>query len=636
MAIRIRTRPTRHGLPWWVAVLILTGVILTISQIGATSAAAHGGGESPAELSTSAAIARALALSAAALLAGAALIRPLAGYPTEAARGLTLAIGLLGALSAAAGALGSLSGPRYLSLIPLLMLTAHAAMTGPGRLSAQAGALTVVWLCWSALSDSTGAALLMLAHVTVAVVWVGAVLAVATAEPASRAALVGRLRPIALGVGALAAVTGVLSARNYHVRLDGITLTDFGVLVVLKATLAVAAGALGLASARRLRVRRDPVVSRRGGVPARFELGVLVLAILAGAVLTSLPEPGPPPVAGAPLVRALLLGDASTPLVVAPQLPGRNLVHLSTDRHTELVVADRRYRAEPRPGAQGQWAEVWLPPGRSLLELRRGRQVAIQILDAGAGPAQGGLPGPDGMECAAAALGAALAGSKAPVLACPAQSLRADEVAALRAQVEILASRGVRRLALITDTSPRGLAAQSTVHAAARAGGISVRGPEAAGRRAQAVLAVAGWQVSQVALELLKARPAPLHGTYLAPWLVQSSLVRAAGGAPLAVFPFDPAGPQGQAYVISLRRFAPDQSASTAGFYAYLTALGRPVSSRKPLLYVATGGFDVMGIGLGGGSGMDHRGGDVSWLGEGPLTPVSTPPAGQRPLENRR
>ncbi len=170
----------------------------------------------------------------------------------------------------------------------------------------------------------------------------------------------------------LAAVTGVLSARNYDVTLDGITITDFGSVVVLKVVLLITAGVLGLGVRYAFRARRTPG-PRRGRALARLELTVLLAAIVAGAVLTSLPPPGPPPTAGAPLVRALDIDDVRTGLVIAPQRPGTNLVHLMTDRLTDVVVDGRRYRAEPRPGMQGLWAEVYLPPGRSLLELRQGR-----------------------------------------------------------------------------------------------------------------------------------------------------------------------------------------------------------------------------------------------------------------------
>ncbi len=551
----------------------------------------------------------------------------MAGRPTESARRLIGTAAAAGSVAAVAGAVGDLEAARYLLLVPLLALTAIAAVRWP-RPAVLAGAGTTVWLCWSVVDDSFGDAVLMLGHVGVAVTWAGAVFASATAEPGTRGPLVRRLGPIALGAGVLAAVTGVLSARNYDVTLDGITITDFGTVVVLKVALLVLAGVLGL-GVRYLVRRRRETGPRSGGALARLELGVLVAAILAGAVLTSLPPPGPPPVKGAPLVRALDIDEAITGLVIAPQRPGTNLVHLMTDRLTDVVVNGRRYRAEPRPGSQGLWAEVHLPPGRSLLELRQGRQVAAQVVDTGTGPEQASLSGPNGAECAAAAMGAVLGGSRAPLAACPSDDLSPPDAVSFRALVGSLQTRGVKRLTLITDRTPRGLAAEKLVRPLAREAGMTVRertvgAGEAGAGKADAVLAIAGWEVSENVLTALAAEKPPLYGIYLAPWLVQAAVVRAAGGSPLAVLTFDPTGPDVRDYIAALRRVGPAESASTAGLMAFLAARGEALPGGDALLYAATGGFEIMPMGgKGGDAGMDHGAIDLSWLGGGALTPVS-------------
>ena len=572
-----------------------------------------------------------MALAAAALLAGVALIRPLAGPATETARRLLATAGAAGVVAAGAGAVGNLSGPRYLALVPLLALTAAAALRGPALVSLAAGATTVVWLCWSAIRDSLGDALLMLGHVGVAVIWAGAVLATATAEAGTRAALVRRLGPVALGAGVLASVTGVLSARNYDVTLDGITITDFGTVVVLKAALVVAAGSLGLGVRFLLRARRSASSSangRGGGVLARVELGVLATAIVAGAVLTSLPPPGPSPAAGAPLIRALTLDDVMTGLAIVPQRPGTNLVHVMTDRFTEVEVDGRRYRAEARPGSSGLWAEVELPAGRSLLELHQGRQVAAQIVNTGSGPAQDGLSDPDAAECASAALGAALGGSKVPLGPCPSQSLSPTDAGTLRGLVGSLGARGVKSVRLLTDASPRSVAAEKEVRAAARKAGFGVYSDGWPAKGApDAVLALAGWSAARLDLDTLRAAETPpLYGTYLAPWLVEAGVVAATGSSPLIALPFDPTSPQAQAYVVALRRVGPAESASAAGFLAFLAARGEVLPPRDVLLYAATVGFEIMPLGGGPGSsdGMNHSGVDSTWFGGGALTPVST------------
>ncbi|HZE66501.1 MAG TPA: hypothetical protein VE081_07730 [Sporichthyaceae bacterium] len=615
-----RTRSTLRG---FAAVLILT-----LGQIGTAAPAFAHGGESAADLSATSSVARAVALAAAALLAGVALIRPLAGRPTERATRLLATAAGCGAVAAVVGAIGDLAAPRYLVLVPLLVLGAGAAPARSALLGVPAGALLVGWLCWGTLRYSAGTTFLLVAHVVVVTVWAGAALASATAAPGSRAAVVRRLGPVAVGAAVLAAATGVLQAHNDNVTLHGLTLTGFGALVVLKVALLVAAGALGLGVRARLRARRGAVTSRGGasgggGVPARLELGVLVGALVVGAVLTSLPAPGPPPLTGVPLARAIDLDDAITGLVVTPQRPGLNLVHVMTDRFTDVVVDGRRYRAEPRPGTQGLWAQVQLPAGRSLLTLHQGRQVAVQVLDAGpSGPGPAGPSGPDGPECAAAALGAVLGGSRGPLTGCPSQALAPADAAALRAVVAFLGGRGVKRLQLITDSSPRGVAADREVRAAVVAAKISVvpaTGPN--GERPDAVLAVAGWQVAQSALAAAEAGPAPPYGTYLAPWLLQSPLVAATGGAPLTVLPFDPAGPAAQTYVAALRRVGPKESASTSGFYAYLAALGNPLPAHDLVLYAATQAFQFMGAHA---DPTDHdQEVDPTWLGGGALAPVS-------------
>ncbi|HEY2830851.1 MAG TPA: hypothetical protein VGJ14_00390 [Sporichthyaceae bacterium] len=609
---------SRHALRGFAAVLILT-----LGQIGAAAPASAHGGESAANLSASDSVARTVALTAAALLAGVALLRPLAGRPTERAKRLLTTAAGMGVVGAVVGAIGGLPASRYLLLVPLLVLDAAAALAGPALLGVPLGALTVGWMCWGTLRASAGTAVLLLAHVGVVAVWAGAALASATAAPGSRTAVVRRLGPVAVGAALLAAGTGVLQAHDDNVTLHGITLTNFGTLVVLKVALLLIAGALGLAVRALLRARRAENAAGGDGVLARLESGVLVVALIVGAVLTSLPAPGPPPASGVPLARAIDLDDAITGLVVTPQRPGINLVHLMTDRFTDIVVDGQRYRAEPRPGAQGLWAQVRLPAGRSVLTLHQGRQVAVQVLDTGVGPGQAGLSDPDGAECAAAALGAVLGGSRRPLTTCPSQSLAPTDAAALRAQVAFLGGRGVKRLKVIVDGSPRGIAAEHEVRAASRAAKISVLAANAPiTELTDAVLAVAGWQVSQPALARLQAGPAPRYGTYLAPWLMQASLVDAAGGAPLAVLPFDPAGQSALNYVAALRQVGPIESASEAGFYAYLAALGQPLPPQKLLLYAATQAFNIMPS----HDELAHDAGvNGTWLGGGALPAVSLP-----------
>jgi hypothetical protein len=103
---------------------------------------------------------------------------------------------------------------------------------------------------------------------------------------------------------------------------------------------------------------------------------------------------------------------------------------------------------------------------------------------------------------------------------------------------------------------------------------------------------------------------------------MQASLVAAAGGAPLAVLPFDPAGPQALDYVAALRQIGPTESASEAGFYAYLAARGQALPPPKLLLYAATQPFNIMPT----HDELSHDAGvNGTWLGGGALPAVSLP-----------
>ena len=339
-----------------------------------------------------------------------------------------------------------------------------------------------------------------------------------------------------------------------------------------------------------------------------------VLAVVAGVTLTSLPPPGPAAVAGSPLVRLIEMGEASTGLVVAPQRPGLNLVHLMTDRFTEIVVAGRSYEAVARPDTEGLWAAVELPAGRTRLELRQGRNVAQQVLNTGSGARQDMLAGADGAECASAALGFLLGGSEAPLRACPSAALSAPDAESLRLLVRNLAGRKVTTLRLVADGSPRSIAAEKLVRAAAGdALEVRTRGS------ADAVLAVAGWGPAGSALAALRSGSPPLYGTYLAPWLVHASIVAGTGTAPLAALPFDPQSGPVRAYVAALRRVGPGQSATSAGLAAFLAARGEAPAGDVSL-YAATGAIKVMPM---GGSAGEHQEISPGWLAGGALTPVS-------------
>jgi putative copper export protein len=604
------------------ALLLVLGLTLSQIVVAAGPAAAHST-LSSTQLGVGVRLARSLALAASVVVAGLGLLRFFGPLRPAARAVLFLAAGLSAAGSVAVIADG-LPAARWVLLLVTLPVVAAAAVVAPRPVVAAASGGLVVLLSYDAWRDGVWGTTLMLAHLVTAALWLGAVVGSATAPAGERVALLRRLGPIAVGSAAALALTGVLAAYRNELRLAGLTVTPVGKLVVAKAALLLGAAAVGLLV--RYLARR----SRAAGPLARVELGVLLGAAVLGATVTGLPGPGPAATAGAPLVRRLVIDDAATGLVVVPQRPGKNLVHLATDRFSDIEVGGRRYAAGPRPGAAGLWAVVDLPAGRSRLQVIQGRYVVQQVLDTGPPRAAGAaaepfdIAGPDGPECLAAALGATLGGSTAPLTECPDAALRPTDAAALQALVGQLAGRGVHHLAVLQDDTARSTAALGVLRSAAAARGVQVQpvsaaAPELTG--ADAAVAVSGWQPTATALLATRKHP-PLYGTYVAPWLLTTPMVAAAGGSTYAPLPFDPQGEQATAYLAALRRVGP-ATGTESGFLAYLAARGEQVAG-DITLYAGTSEISVMP--MGGGPGQGHHGDDevaIGWLNAGATTPVS-------------
>ena len=67
----------------------------------------------------------------------------------------------------------------------------------------------------------------------------------------------------------------------------------------------------------------------------------LVGALAAGAALAAVPVPDPLPTAGVPLLREVTFGHASTPVLVSPHRPGRNLVHVGNPADVQVGTTRR-------------------------------------------------------------------------------------------------------------------------------------------------------------------------------------------------------------------------------------------------------------------------------------------------------
>ncbi|HET9516245.1 MAG TPA: hypothetical protein VFO77_00815, partial [Actinoplanes sp.] len=227
----------------------------------------------------------------------------------------------------------------------------------------------------------------------------------------------------------------------------------------------------------------------------------------------------------------------------------------------------------PRPGTTGTWAVVDLPAGQSPLWIKRGAVTGLLTVDAGTNPGGPDLTGPDGAECASALLGAVLRGHD--LTRCPAEELTTDDAELLRATVSFIAGRGIREITVAADSSPRSIAAEQVVRAAARTTGVSVatvaepRGPW---------LVTSGWTAADATLRQLAGQPST--GSYLAPWLNTRPLLEI-GSAQHVVSRFVSAQP----YTEALRGRFPAESPSAAGLAAWTgTAVAGPAR-----MYVLSG-----------------------------------------------
>ncbi|MFI9008079.1 DUF6239 family natural product biosynthesis protein [Actinosynnema sp. NPDC053489] len=175
-------------------------------------------------------------------------------------------------------------------------------------------------------------------------------------------------------------------------------------------------------------------------------LGVTLLAGLGQVTIAGqLGTPAP----GDPLLTRVALGGSPVDLLVVPQMPGWNLVH-TTD--TPLAVGNAPNAlvpAEPRDGATGRWALVWLPEGRSDLWLdREGTRTTVPV-DTGrvawSGP---DIRGPEGPDYASAVLAAKLTGKRGDL---PWPRLTDADAAALRTRVASIGGP----FRLVADASQR-------------------------------------------------------------------------------------------------------------------------------------------------------------------------------------
>ncbi|MCR6485266.1 hypothetical protein M8542_20770 [Amycolatopsis sp. OK19-0408] len=477
-----------------------------------------------------------------AFLAGGGLLRP----PGDRPRRTLFALGGVSALLAVVSAFAVDVNVVALAIHVVL---AVAVPVFPRATRWTSAALLVLVVLETSLGGSGVEFALDSVFVAGAAVWFG----FALHGPVPAAAI--RPGPLALTLGGLLVLAGAvrfeLSGLGFDRRLYT---TLFGLAVVAVVLLPVVVS--GLAAVLRERAYR-------------FGAAGVALGFLAWSALGAIPAPPPLPVPGVPL----LADDAGFPVLVSPQRPGRNVVHFPASAGGELSVGAGGLvtKAVARPGAEGTWADVDLPPGRSDLEIRRGDTTTVVEVDAGERPGPS-ITEADAPECASAALGGLVAGRADVLTACPADVLTPEDSGALVKLVGFLAGRKPSALTLAEDDSPRGVAAAKLVRETAARTGLAVRpdaGPDTA------LLVVSGWAGGYTALtraaELQRLEPTHQYGLYLAPWLLNGPIVNAVASASLPLR-FDPRDATAVGYAVAVGNRFGGESPALGGFRTWLGA----------------------------------------------------------------
>ncbi|TYC10249.1 hypothetical protein [Actinomadura syzygii] len=367
----------------------------------------------------------------------------------------------------------------------------------------------------------------------------------ATAVVAGAALLRPRTGPPSRRLTAAVSVAAAVGAVGYLVAVD-------------RVVLALALAAVALAAPRLLPHPRRSVAV--GTVLA----GALAAIVASGSLTAAAPGPDRA-VPGVPLLRDVALGGARPSILVTPQRPGWNLVHAGDAPVSVGTSRDRLSATERLAGAPGTWRTVWLPSGRSTLYVGSGGRTASVAVDTGrVQPASPRLR-TDGPECASAALGALVAGTRGADVPCPADRLDAADADALRATVAFIAGRRVRSVHLVGDGSPRSAAAEAVVREACAKAGVTVAAKAAADRP---VVVVAGWSGADATLRDLARGALRGQGAYLAPWLLTAPLLAVPAGQMLPLR-FSPRDPEPLRYAAELRSRFPDETPSAAGFRAW-------------------------------------------------------------------
>lgn len=562
---------------------------------------------------------RLLLLSSTALVGGAGLARPLTGAVSRAA-GLVVAVAAAVSAALAVTSVVVLGVDVVGGVVHALLTVAVAALVArPSVVRWPASALVLLVVLETAHGRSGLEFMLDVVFVAGATTWFGIALA-ATGAGGWRSETV-RPGPLVLALGVVLTLAGVVhlvvAAPGFDRRLYT-TAAGLTALVVVVLPLVVT-----VVVAVSLRRRTTVVQGYRYGAVG------MVACFLAWTAGAAIPEPPELPMPGVPLLATASLAGHDVPILVSPHRPGRNLVHVPAsagDGVSVGVEGDDSVPAVLRAGAQGAWAEVHLPPGRSDLVVRHGAAETTVEVDTGTGAGPASAVGSDGPECASAALGGLVAGAREVLATCPADALSEPDADALRKLVGYLAGRGVPAITLAADTSARGRQAAEVIRAAAGESRLPVTEEQ---RQDAALVVVSGWSGASTTLTRAAAaqreEPAYGYGVHLAPWLLTGPLAStvATSSVPLR---FDPRAEPAVTFTVSLGNAFGGERPSVDGYRRWLAARGQQADEDVRLF--ATAQVNVMPMspdmphapGMAGiGEGAGH------WIEHGTVIPVSLP-----------
>jgi hypothetical protein len=581
----------------------------------AAPAAAHGYDLTPVTVSWPAVALRCTVLVTTAVTAGIALLHTGGNASPTLLRGCR-ATAVIGAAGALAGA--SVTGSSMtLAAAQSALLVACAATLGRGHFARVTAAVLVLAVAFEAtVGHPLTQVVAGVIHTTAAAIWFGAAAHVAFSAAGERASTARHLRLPAVVSAVAVTLTGVLQAHGDGLRLQLSTWDNaLGKLVAVKIVLLTGTAVLGLV-----------LYSRRSALRlARVEVALLAATVILGGSLAA--ASGPPPAAtrGMPQLRQVSVAGIPLDVLVTPQRPGWNVVHVAEDVDLDVRLdGGRPIRTTTRLGASGRWAALRLPAGHSTLVVRSTSGSASLPLDTGTARdvAHYEFAGPDAPECANVALGILAAGPPERLTTCPASSLSPSDVNTLGALPGYLARRGARRVAILADTSARGRAAAEVMRTALSERSITATTTTA---DADAAIIVAGWQGAEEQLRRLSGKLLPRDGVYLAPWLLDSTLLTEATTInPLLLLGVDPGGDESFRYLAALRRLSPAAAPTASGFEAWAARTG--IRTENAPRIFASALVSIMPPSLG------HVHATGGWLDSGTITPVSVVlPTGSRP-----